>query len=228
VLGVALAGGLAIGAAALGLGFVQFAQSLATAELPARAIPKADGIVVLTGGAQRVPDAIDLLQGGHGRRLLISGVHEKAGKEEIARASGVEPEALECCVDLDKRARNTIGNAIQTRRWAETHGFRSLVVVTSSYHLPRTLEEFRHTLRGVAIHGVPVVSETASQGRWWSDAGLFRLTVLEYAKILVTRARHLIEDDPEFSRLPVMVGRQKPVLPVATPAESQGQKPPAS
>ena len=35
----------------------------------------ADGIVVLTGGASRITDAIELLAAGRGKRLLISGVH---------------------------------------------------------------------------------------------------------------------------------------------------------
>ena len=54
------------------IGFVGFLWQLRGAEAePARA----DGIVVLTGGASRVSDAIELLAGGYGKRLLISGVH---------------------------------------------------------------------------------------------------------------------------------------------------------
>lgn len=203
----------------LGFDFWRFASGLATRDMTSGPVPRADGIVVLTGGAQRVPDAIALLLNGHGQRLLISGVYEKSSKEEIARAAGVSAAALECCVDLDKRARNTIGNAIQTRRWAEAHGFRSLVVVTSNYHLPRTLEEFRHTLRNVTIHGVPVVADPTASGRLWSDMGLARLAFLEYAKLVVARLRHLVEEDPEFSRLPVMVGRQKPLAQGRIPDE---------
>jgi len=53
---------------------------------------------------------------------------------------------FECCVDLDYTAVNTIGNAVETRRWALNHGFHSLVVVTSNYHMPRAMLELSHQL----------------------------------------------------------------------------------
>ena len=93
---------------------------------------RTDGIVALTGGAQRIGDAIDLLAKGYGSRLLISGVNERTSRDEIARLNPGQRRLFECCVDLDYRARNTIGNAIETRRWIERHRFRSLIVVTSA------------------------------------------------------------------------------------------------
>lgn len=208
--------------------FVHFARAVSgmTEPSPAslRGAAASGGIVVLTGGAQRLPDAAALLQNGHGQRLLITGVHEKTGKEEIARATGMPMTLLECCVDLDKRARNTIGNAIEARRWAELHGFRSLFVVTSNYHMPRTLDEFRHAIKGVSMHGVPVVTDHTASSRLWTDPGMLRLALLEYAKLMVTRARHLIEADPENSRLPTMLGRQKPVATDLAPSADGGAK----
>src|SRR4051812_29771926 len=55
------------------IGFIGFLSELRTTEL--KPIRNADGIVVLTGGSSRVSDAMELLAGGYGRRLLISGVH---------------------------------------------------------------------------------------------------------------------------------------------------------
>lgn len=200
------------GIAAL-VGFAWFHDAIARSE--PRVIDRADGIVVLTGGAQRVNDALALLQQGHGGKLLISGVHQKTGRDELARHAPGARDMLECCVDLGKGARNTIGNAIETRRWAEENGFRSLIVVTSNYHMPRTLQEFRHALPGVRVTGYPVVTELAEPDRFWTDAATFRLIAAEYAKYVVTRLRHLVERDPETSRWPVLVGRQKPVGPQA-------------
>src|SRR3954467_3022174 len=55
-----------------GVGFIAFLSQLRGVEVrPART---ADGIVVLTGGSSRVSDAMELLAGGYGKRLLISGV----------------------------------------------------------------------------------------------------------------------------------------------------------
>ncbi|MCU0885354.1 MAG: YdcF family protein [Beijerinckiaceae bacterium] len=202
---------------ALGLGaalwlvqdFLTFSRSIATFE--PRNPERADGIVVLTGGSQRLSDGLGLLAEGHGRRLLISGVYQKTGRDEIARHARDLRPMLACCVDLGKSARNTIGNAIEARRWAQSNGFTSLLVVTSNYHMPRTVGEFRHALQDMRLIGHPVVSDSVDITRLWSDAGVFRVVGAEYLKFVVSRARHLIESDPETSRLPILVGRQKPV-----------------
>src|ERR1044072_4307805 len=93
----------------------------------------ADGIVVMTGGASRISDAIELLAAGHGKRLLISGVNPITSSAEIARNNPRHEALVACCVDLDHSAVNTVGNAIETRRWARDRRFTSLIVVTSAY-----------------------------------------------------------------------------------------------
>src|SRR5690242_12786090 len=134
--------GLAFYTAAAGiilgfLGFLCFVYSLDRFEQKPET--RADGIVAMTGGAQRIGDAIDLLAKGYAKRLLISGVNEKTSREQISRLNPGQRQLFDCCVDLDYRARNTIGNAIETRRWAEANGFDAIIVVTSNYHMPRTL-----------------------------------------------------------------------------------------
>jgi uncharacterized SAM-binding protein YcdF (DUF218 family) len=211
-LALLLAGAVAALAVIAGLiGFLGFVRSIALHE-PSRAA-RADGIVVLTGGSQRLSDGLSLLEGGHGRRVLFSGVHQRSTREEIARMGGVSALTLDCCVDLGKSARNTIGNAIEARRWARANGFTSLLVVTSNYHMPRTLAEFSHALGDVRIAGYPVVSDSVDVSQIWRDGGVFKLVLGEYAKYAVARIRQLFESDPEQSRWPVLVGRQKPLAP---------------
>lgn len=198
------------GLLALVAGYVRFAARLALNEATA---PRTDAIVVVTGGAQRIGDAIGLLNAERGSRLLISGVNERTGREELAKLNPKAREALACCVDLDYRARNTIGNAIETRRWVRQHGFRSLLLVTSNYHMPRTLLEFDHAMPDVRIVPYPVVTDQVDVTAWWKDWHTIRLLVPEYAKYLVTSLRRLIEDDPETSRLSVIIGGRKPISP---------------
>src|SRR5215210_7231215 len=96
-------------------GFVWFIWHVPAAEV---ALDRnADGIVVLTGGASRISDAIELLASGHGKRLLISGVHRTTSTAEIARINPRYEGLVACCVDLGHSAINTTGNAIETRRW---------------------------------------------------------------------------------------------------------------
>jgi uncharacterized SAM-binding protein YcdF (DUF218 family) len=148
---------------------------------------KADGIVVLTGGASRVDDAIELLAQGKGQRLLISGVNRQTPDREIVRLRPEYEDIVNCCVDMDRTAVNTITNATETRRWVEERGFRSLIVVTSNYHIPRAMAELSHQLPNITLVAFPVVSEQMRAG--WTNAANLRLLLTEYVKYVVAVAR---------------------------------------
>ena len=206
------------GATVLGLGYIRFASGIVAREPVA--VPRTDAIVVVTGGSQRVGDAIGLLGAERGSRLLISGVNEKTGREELAKLNPSARELLACCVDLDYRARNTIGNAIEARRWLRRHGFRSLLVVTSNYHMPRTIAEFAHAMPGIRLVPHPVVTDQIDTGGWWSRWSTIKVLVPEYGKYLAARLRGMLESDPETSRLSIIIGGRKPVS--QKPAELMG------
>jgi len=148
----------------------------------------ADGIVALTGGASRIPDAIELLASGRGKRLLISGVNRATSSKEISRLNPEFERWVRCCVDFD-RSLNTLGNAVETRRWAESRGFRSLIVVTSNYHMPRALAEIGHQLPGVALVPFPVVTDRQRAVPWWAGAATARLMLTEYLKYVFAKLR---------------------------------------
>ncbi|MCT4474456.1 uncharacterized SAM-binding protein YcdF (DUF218 family) [Bosea sp. OAE752] len=207
-----------LGAVLFVCGYARFAAGIEAREPVAT--PQTDAIVVVTGGSQRIGDAIGLLGADRGARLLISGVNEKTSREELARLNPASRDLLACCVDLDYRARNTIGNAIETRRWVRRHGFRSLLVVTSNYHMPRTLAEFSHAMPGLRFIAHPVVTDQLDTAGWWYRWSTIRLLAPEYVKYLVARLRSFVEDDPEYSRLSVIIGGRKPVSP--KPAEVLG------
>jgi uncharacterized SAM-binding protein YcdF (DUF218 family) len=180
------------GAAVLGalctlVGFFAFIWMLERAE-PA-AVRKADGIVALTGGADRINDALQRLGEGGGRRLLISGVSQDVTAEKLASHSPELRRWLGCCVDLGHAARNTVGNAKEIRHWAALHGYRSLQVVTSSYHMPRSLVELRRQLPDIELIPAPVVTAKLRAMDFWRYPGLLRTIGVEYLKFVAASVR---------------------------------------
>ena len=170
----------------LGAGFLWFIW-----RVPAKEVPldrDADGIVALTGGASRIADAIELLASGRGKRLLISGAYRATNSTEISRLNPEFARWVRCCVDFD-RSLNTLGNAIETKRWAESRGFRSLIVVTSNYHMPRALAEIAHQLPDVALVPFPVVNHRQRAGPWWAGGAPARLMFSEYVKFVFAKVR---------------------------------------
>ena len=168
------------------IGFVGFARDIAATTTPASA--SGDGIVVLTGGAKRLTAAITLLEDGHGKRLLISGVHPKTSLQDLLDREAGDGR-LSCCIDVDHAARDTIGNALQTTKWIAEHGFSSVIVVTSAYHMPRSLIELSRRLPDTEVVPYPVVREDLHLDRWYRHGGTIRLLLAEYVKYILARVR---------------------------------------
>jgi uncharacterized SAM-binding protein YcdF (DUF218 family) len=184
----------ALAVLALAAGFGWFLWSLPADEIVLHR--DADGIVVLTGGASRISDAIELLAAGRGKRLLISGVNPATPFDEITRLNPEYGRVVSCCVDFD-RSLNTVGNAIETKHWVESRGFRSLIVVTSSYHMPRAIAEISHQLPDVALLPFPVIADKLHAEPWWAHGTTVKLMFSEYLKYVVARMR--IRFDPAAS-----------------------------
>src|SRR6201996_6903237 len=182
-------GGLFVATAA---GFIGFLSQLRGAEVkPARS---ADGIVVLTGGSSRVSDAMELLADGYGKRLLISGVPPTNAASDNSRSLPDNQSLLGCCVDLDRSAVNTRSNAAETRRWARDRGFKSLIVVTSNYHMPRAIAEMSHAMPDLELIPFAVVGDKWREEPWWTSGATFRLLLSEYVKYVAVEMRGGLAD----------------------------------
>jgi uncharacterized SAM-binding protein YcdF (DUF218 family) len=176
----------------IGLGFVWFIWHVPAEEVSLER--DADGIVALTGGASRITDAIELLASGRGKRLLISGANRATNSNEISRLNPEFERWVRCCVDFD-RSLNTLGNAVETQRWAERRGFRSLIIVTSNYHMPRALAEIAHQLPDVVLVPFPVVTDRQRTERWWGHWVTTRRMFIEYVKYVFAKARMALNPD---------------------------------
>jgi uncharacterized SAM-binding protein YcdF (DUF218 family) len=164
------------------IGFVLFAANLPAA--PA-ALGKPDAIVALTGGGARLDAAVALFERGVGKRLLISGVAPSTTKKEL-KLLAHGGARFDCCADLGFQAADTHGNAEETAGWVRAHHYRSIVVVTATYHMPRSLSEFSARMPGVELKPYPVEPEGIDLHEWWRDPRALRVLQGEYAKYLAS------------------------------------------
>lgn len=132
------------------LGFALFAVTLGRPS--PKDAPKADAIVVITGGKGRIEHAASLLADGKGKRLLIAGADPSVRKADLVRRLGGKQKLLDCCIDLGSESVDTRSNAEEANRWIKRRGYKSVRLVTSDWHMRRARYEFNRQLdKGVKI-----------------------------------------------------------------------------
>lgn len=174
-------------------GFAAFATHIARLTTPTD-LPSADAIIVLTGGEKRLTAAVDLLEAGKGKRLLISGVHPKARLSDLRRATGGDSRLFNCCVDLDHTALDTIGNAEESAKWVESHNWDKVIIVTNNYHMPRSLLELKRYMTEAELFPYPVVNTHLEGGEWITNRAALRVLFTEYAKYIAALFRRVVPD----------------------------------
>ena len=154
--------------------------------------PTTDGIVVITGGQQRLDDGLRLLQIGAGKALLVSGVGRGVNKSILAdklELSAPVMTLMDCCVTLEFEASDTRGNALAASQWAEKNKFQSLRLVTSNYHMPRAKHVFTSKMPDIELYFWPVSPADLTLETWWKEPDILRLLTREYAKYLTEHLR---------------------------------------
>jgi len=170
----------------LALGFIVFATVVTRPPVPSD--PRGDGIVVLTGEGRRIAEGARLLEEGRAERMLISGVFKHTGKRALMKITGLTEQKFDCCVDLGYAAHDTVGNAVETRSWAVARRYGTIIVVTSSYHMPRSLAELSIAIPTARLIPHPVMPNGFPTNRWWLNPSMTRLLLSEYLKFLPSAA----------------------------------------
>lgn len=154
-------------------------------------IEKTDAIVVLTGGSGRLERGFALLAKGKGGHLFISGAGKGVTLRDLRRQL---PDWLQHSdalpVTLGSEAVNTIGNAEETRRWMKNHGYKTLRLVTTDYHMPRAIREFKAVIPDVPIVPEPVADPSLGAGPLWKTQEGRAMLLSEYHKFLASKLRH--------------------------------------
>mgnify|MGYP000159072709 CR=1 FL=1 len=186
-------------AAILVLAFIWAMGLLAFVERVDRSTPapypqRADGVVALTGAGsnERIGAAMELLEEGRAKRMLVSGVNREASREDIRMVSRAVRRLYDCCVDLGFDAANTVGNARETEEWARAMRYDSLIVVTADYHMPRAMLELNGAMPDRRLTPYPVATSVVNPKRWWRTTGGARLMVGEYTKYLAILLREAV------------------------------------
>jgi uncharacterized SAM-binding protein YcdF (DUF218 family) len=152
-----------------------------------------DGIVIFTGGQTRLKEALALFEQEKGKYLLISGVNPQSTLLGL-----IESRPDKSKITLGFTALDTSGNALETATWVRTHSIKSLRLITSNYHMPRSLLELRHLLPDVEIIPHPVVGRSFFKEKWWLDTGTLSTVIQEYNKFLFALVRRPLEDLKEL------------------------------
>jgi len=175
-------------------GFAAFASHLPH---PPRTLGPVDGIVALTGGGMRLDVAVALFEKGIGERLLISGVNTQASKGDLKKLVHGK-KRFDCCTDLGYAAENTFGNAKEAAAWTRFHHYRRIVLVTSRYHMPRSLMEFHDVMPDVTVTTYPVDPDN---GRGFpSRLRNFKALHSEYWKYLAVKFLTAAGLEPDLDR----------------------------
>ena len=152
---------------------------------------KTDAIIALTGGRNRISEALNLLQTGMADRLFISGVGKDISLENIGKTQHLNL-SQNRKVNIGHQASNTVENAIEASNWIKKNNIHSIRLVTSPYHIARSLLEFREYNPDIQIVLHPVYSENIEK-KWWTSWRTFSLLFKEYNKFLYVCCKKTIK-----------------------------------
>ena len=141
-----------------------------------------DGIAVLTGGKGRINLGLDLLNKNKNLKLIISGVDKK-----VSRAS-IIPNKLENInnITLDKEAESTFQNALVIKRWIEKYKLKKVTIITSYYHMPRSILLMKLLSPSINFYPYPVEKNFAKKLSFRKNLIYYFFLIEEHIKYLMS------------------------------------------
>jgi uncharacterized SAM-binding protein YcdF (DUF218 family) len=142
--------------------------------LPAPGAGRADALLVLAGGENRIVAGLKALQGGKAARLYILGTGPSVPASAIVPGYAGFPEELRREIRLEGWSETTLENAVSAKGIVAENRFTRVILVTSDYHLPRAFLAVRSAIPDtVRIEAMPVRSEWKGADAKWRKARLF-------------------------------------------------------
>lgn len=151
-----------------------------------------DAVVVLTGGTNRIKTGLDLMQKTNAEYMLISGVNKEVSQNELF--PNIKNEDLRK-ITLGYEALDTVGNAQEIKSWIKGKNIKSILLVTSFYHMPRSIFEIKKINKDIQIRPWTVFPKSFNHSVEWIKTRYAWLLFIEYHKYLFVQLKHLIRKD---------------------------------
>ena len=161
-------------------GFLVFSQYIKKTQ---DSLLKTDAIVVLTGGKNRIAEALKLFNNDMAEILIISGVSDKVSLKELQKENKTILTRNKGQIIIGREATNTNQNAIEVSDAIRRNNVKSIRLGTSYYHMPRSKAEILAHNPDVNIVIHPVYSQNVSS-KWWKKWNSFKLIASEFNKFI--------------------------------------------
>lgn len=165
---------------------------------------KADIGVVLTGGQGRITHGLIMLYEKRVPQLIISGVNADVSNKDLFSSKDNPLKAKlynanKHLIILGREAGSTHENADEVKKiLVERPRVKSMLLVTTNYHMPRSMYEFTEAFPNYTIIGEPVFSPKFPIN-WWKNKDSILLLVSEYNKLIISSAMKNIGQDTPLS-----------------------------
>lgn len=160
--------------------FIDFAKDVGKVDMECS---YADAIVAITGGRGRMEAGLKMLLAGKGKYLILSGVDKESNVESIFFMRIWEKKVMPDRVILEKDSRSTYENALATRKIIDSYDFKSIILLTSEYHMKRALYTFKRILpQDVMICPYPLNTPNFKVDTWWKDRKSLSMLLTEFIK----------------------------------------------
>ena len=124
-------------------------------------------------------------------KILVSGTGKGFTKLSLRKIlnSSFDLKLLDCCLELESVSKNTFSNATETFKWATRNNIKQFILITSNYHMPRALLEFKNKMPNIRIHTHPITPKKHDINKWLNSTETFSLVLMEFSKFLIASFR---------------------------------------
>ena len=153
-------------------------------------------IVILTGGSNRIKEGFKVVNdidklAKTDFKILISGTGKGFTKASLKKilTSDFDSNLVECCIELENISKDTYSKASETYKWIKKNNINNIILITSNYHMPRAILEFKNRMPNQQIFTYPITPKNHDIKNWLNSSETFSLIFLEYSKLLIASLR---------------------------------------